>query len=125
LRFLSLSLSGVALVVALFEATSILTARDRIESPLELFAPAGVLLLALGGLGDGYTPSFSSSVLIATGPVFAAGVLLLARAAAHNTPLAADKDHLLLPPGVSLPETSKGRFGGRWWSCRGDGARGF
>lgn len=109
LRFLSLSLSGVALVVALFEATSILTARDRIESPLELFAPAGVLLLALGGLGDGYSPSFSSSVLIATGPVFAAGVLLLARAAACSTPLAADKDHLLLPPGLSLPETSKGQ----------------
>ena len=109
LQFLSLSLSGVALVVALFEATSILTARDRIESPLELFAPAGVLLVALGGLGDVYSPSFSSSVLIATGPVFAAGVLLLARAAGYGTALTSTHDHLLLPPGLRLADVTKGQ----------------
>ncbi len=107
-QMLSLSLSGVALVVALFEATSILSTRDRLESPLELFAPAGVFLLALGGLGDGYVPSFSSSILISTGPVLAAGVLLLARAAVPSAVLTASTDHLLLPPGVEVGEAAKG-----------------
>lgn len=108
-QVLTLSLAGVALVVSLFEATSILTAHNRLESPLELFAPAGVFLLALAGIGDSYAPTLSAPVLVVTGPVLAAGVLLLVRAAGHSAALLAEKDQLLLPPGCKLLEVSKGQ----------------
>ena len=63
LRLLSLSLAGVALIVSVFEAISIISNRALPESPLELFPAAGVLLLALGGIADGYSPSPSAPAL--------------------------------------------------------------
>ncbi len=107
---LALSLAGVALVASMYEASSILIQRSRLENPLELFPAAGTFLISLGAITSLLSFSFEVSASVASGPVLAAGLLLILRG--FLTALdsgSEDGRELLMPPsGLALRTIQRG-----------------
>lgn len=111
-RYLTISLAGLSLVVALFETIQNLLTRDRFTNPLSLFPAAGVVLISLGAALSTALGQSSPRWVLSVGPAMAAGFFLLLRAGIVrfcNRPL--ESESLLFPQeGAVTPVTVGKRY---------------
>lgn len=107
---LTLLLAGIALLTSLYEGTCTFLNRSRFENPLEFFPAAGTFLLAIGALASVLSVSQPGSIFISSGPIIAAGLLLVIRAVLAQRSSILDNQSCLLMPVATLSSrvTNKG-----------------